>query len=231
MLGDYSPECLCVLKRAAHEHWVVNALAVIREDTNLRLRIRHRAKFGELLSFKTNGNCTDWVNIRVTALTSKRSYLLNNTGGVGNRAGVCHCVNSGEATHRRSLRAGQNGFALFEAWLTKVSVQVDEAGHSDETAAVNSFDARETRAHRDDLVVLDLNVSRSPVSEVHVFEYEAVRHLRPFRLKVVSKERPFELRRRLRPARELLTEVNLPKWRRFQGHGSLAPGALGTPMA
>jgi hypothetical protein len=118
----------------------VNALSVIREDANLSLRVRHRAKFSELLAFKPNSYRTNRVDICVARFTTEGRDLLDDSGGVSDRAGVCHGVNRGKSAHSSCLSSGQNRFALFKPRLTQVGVQIYEARERNQSGAVDDFD-------------------------------------------------------------------------------------------
>ncbi len=131
MLGDDAVERLHVLQGAAHDHRVVDALAVVGEDLHSGGRIVHGAELGELLALQADGDGADGLHVAVAGLLAEPPDLLDDTGGVGDREGVGHGVHGGEAADRRGLGAGQDGLGVLAAGLAQVGVEVDEAGQQD----------------------------------------------------------------------------------------------------
>ena len=58
----------------------------------------------------------------------RRQHLLDDAGGVGDRVGVGHREDRGEAAEGGGGRAGRDGLGVLAAGLAQVGVQVDEAG-------------------------------------------------------------------------------------------------------
>ena len=70
-----------------------------------------------------------------------RVHLFDDAGVVGDRGGVGHGVHRGEAADRGRPGAAQHGFAVFEARLTQVGVQVDQAGEREQAVGVDDAGA------------------------------------------------------------------------------------------
>ena len=56
MLGNHTVKSLYIFKGTAHNRRIVNAHAIIREHSNLRLRGRHRTNVREEFTFQPNGH-------------------------------------------------------------------------------------------------------------------------------------------------------------------------------
>lgn len=131
VLRDDAVEGLHVLQRTAHDHRVVDALAVVGEDFHSGGRIVHGAELGELLALQADSDGADRLHVAVAGLLAEPPDLLDDTGGVGDREGVGHGMHGGEATDGRRLRPGEDGLGVLAAGLAQVGVEVDQAGQQD----------------------------------------------------------------------------------------------------
>jgi hypothetical protein len=109
VLGDNSVEGLHVLQRAAHDHRVVDAFAVVGEDRHSGGRVVHRTELGELLALQADGDGADGLHVAVAGLAAEPPDLLDDPGGVGNREGVGHGVDGGESADGGGPGTGENG--------------------------------------------------------------------------------------------------------------------------
>ena len=139
VLGDDAVERLDVLQRASHQDRVADALAVVGEDPHPGGGVCHRAQLGELLALEADGDGADGVDVAVAGLPAQPPDLLDDARGVGDRLGVGHRVDGGEAAHRGGLGAGLDGLGVLATGLAQVGVQVDEAGEGHETGAVDDL--------------------------------------------------------------------------------------------
>lgn len=80
VLGDDAVERLHVLQGAAHDHRVVDALAVVGEDPDVRRRFVHRAQFGEVLALQADGDGADGLHVAVAGLLAEPPDLLDHAG-------------------------------------------------------------------------------------------------------------------------------------------------------
>ena len=94
MLGDHTVKSLYIFKGTAHNRRIVNAHAIIREHTNLRLRGRHRTNVREEFAFQPNGHRADGLHTAPTGLFTQPVNLLNYGCGICNGKRVCHRKNS-----------------------------------------------------------------------------------------------------------------------------------------
>ena len=131
VLGDDAVERLHVLQRAAHDHRVVDALAVVGEDPHPGGGVVHGAQLGELLALQADGDGADRLHVAVAGLPAEPPDLLDDAGGVGDREGVGHGVHGGVAAAGGGPGAGEHGLGVLAAGLAQVGVQVDEAGQQD----------------------------------------------------------------------------------------------------
>ena len=86
VLGDDAVERLDVLQRPAHQHRVADALAVVGEDPHPGGGVGHRAELGEPLAGQPDGDRADRVDVAVAGLAAQPPDLLDDAGGVGDRA-------------------------------------------------------------------------------------------------------------------------------------------------
>ena len=146
----------------------MNTQAVIAEHPNRCSARRHGAEFGQLLTLQPDGDSTHRANVHDAGFYSPTPYLLDHTGGVGNRRGVRHRVHTGEAAHRRRLRPRRDRLCVLAARFPKVGVQIHEAG-DDRAAGCIEFEldalSRQSiatglirRRHRRDDTVIDDDV-------------------------------------------------------------------------
>ena len=131
VLGDDAVERLHVLQRAAHDHRVVDALAVVGEDPDAGGGVVHRAQLGELLALQADGDGADRLHVAVAGLPAEPPDLLDDAGGVGDREGVGHGVDGGVAAEGGGAGAGEDGLGVLAAGLAQVGVEVDQAGQQD----------------------------------------------------------------------------------------------------
>lgn len=131
VLGDDTAERLHVLQGASHDHRVVDALAVVGEDLHSGGGVVHGSELGELLALQADGDGADGLHVAVAGLLAEPPDLLDDTRGVGDREGVGHGVNCGEAADGRGPGAGEHRLGVLAAGLAQVRVQVDEAGQQD----------------------------------------------------------------------------------------------------
>lgn len=131
VLGDDAAEGLHVLQGAAHDHRVVDALAVVGEDGDARGRVVHRAELGELLALQADGDGADGLHVAVAVLAAQAPDLLDDARGVGDREGVGHGEHRGVAAARGGPGAGQDGLGVLAARLAQMGVEVDQAGEQD----------------------------------------------------------------------------------------------------
>jgi hypothetical protein len=106
----------------------MDALAVVAEDTHLRLRVRHRTKLSHLLAEQSGRDSANGPNIDKPTSLAKAPHLLDDTGSVSYRVGIRHGMNAGEATKGGRARAGLDGLGILAARLAQVRMQVDETG-------------------------------------------------------------------------------------------------------
>ena len=71
VLGDDAAEGLHVLQGAAHDHGVVDALAVVGEDGDAGGRLVHGAQLGELLALQADGDGADGLDVAVAVLLAR----------------------------------------------------------------------------------------------------------------------------------------------------------------
>ncbi len=101
VLRDHAAEGLHVLQGPAHDHRVVHALAVVREDGDAGRGLVHRAQLGELLlALQADRDGADGLHVAVAVLLAEPVDLLDHTGGVGDREGVGHGEHGGVARRR-----------------------------------------------------------------------------------------------------------------------------------
>ncbi|MDF9802525.1 hypothetical protein M2436_001072 [Streptomyces sp. HB372] len=131
VLGDDAVEGLHVLQGAAHDHRVVDALAVVGEDLHPGGGVVHRAELGELLALQADGDGAHGLHVAVAGLLAEPPDLLDDAGGVGDGEGVGHGVHGGEAADGRGPGAGEDGLGVLAAGLAQMGVQVDQAGQQD----------------------------------------------------------------------------------------------------
>ena len=127
MLCDDAVKGLDVFERATHQERIVDTLAVIRKDSNVCPRIRHRPDLRECDPSESFGDRADGSHCGVAVVESQRLNLLDNPSRVLNGHGVSHREYGGESTHRRGTSARQNRLALLEPGFAQMSVQIDEA--------------------------------------------------------------------------------------------------------
>ena len=139
VLGDHAVERLDVLQRPPHQDGVADAVAVVGEDPHPGGGVGHRAELGELLPGQPDGDRTDRVDVAVAALAPEPPDLLDDAGGVGDRIGVRHRVDGGEAAHGGRLGAGEHGLGILAAGLAQVGVQVDQARQHDQPGRVDDL--------------------------------------------------------------------------------------------
>ena len=162
VLGDDAVERLDVLQRAAHEHGVVDALAVVGEDPDPRRRSRpsRRARRAARPRRPTVTAPTG-LHVAVAGLAAEPPDLLDDAGGVGDRVGVGHRVHGGEAAERGGPGAGHDGLGVLAAGLAQVGVQVDQAGQRDQPVGVDDLGAVGGQRRRRSSAITPSSSSRS----------------------------------------------------------------------
>ncbi len=131
VLGDHDVERGGVLQRPAHDHRVGDAAAVVGEHAHLGAAVRHGAELGHLGALEAHGDRADRVHVDEADLVAAAAHVLADDVAVGDRIGVGHGEDGGEAAQRCGGRAGRDGLGLLAAGLAQVRVQVDEAGQQD----------------------------------------------------------------------------------------------------
>ncbi|BFO19876.1 hypothetical protein SHKM778_62640 [Streptomyces sp. KM77-8] len=162
MLGDDAAEGLHVLQGAAHDHGVVDALAVVGEDGDAGRGLVHGAQLGELGPFQADGDGADGLHVAVAGLLAEPPDLLDHAGGVGHREGVGHGEDAGVAAARRRAGAGQDGLGVLAAGLAQMGVQVDQARQEHLAAGLDDLGAVGGQAGADpgDRFAVDQDVLR-----------------------------------------------------------------------
>ena len=128
---------------------VGDALAVVGEHPHPRGGVGHRAELGEPLAGQPDGDRADRVDVAVAGLAAEPPDLLDDAGGVGDRVGVGHRVDGGEAAQRGGPGAGLDGLGVLAARLAQVGVQVDQAGQRDQAVGVDDLGAVRRQAGAD----------------------------------------------------------------------------------
>ena len=140
MLRHDAVEGLDVLERAAHQHRVGHADAVVGEDAHARGGVGHGTQLGETLALQPDGDGADGLDVAESALSAEPPDLLDDPRGVGDRRGVRHRVHAGEPAAGCGLRAGEHRLCVLAARLAQVGVQVDETGQRHEAVGVDDRD-------------------------------------------------------------------------------------------
>ncbi len=97
VLGNHAAERFDVLQGPPHQHRVRNASAIVGEHPDPRGGVRHGAELGKLTALKADRNRADRLHVAVSRLPAEAPDLLDDAGGVGDRVGVGHRVDGGEA--------------------------------------------------------------------------------------------------------------------------------------
>jgi hypothetical protein len=139
VLGDHAVEGLDVLERPAHQHGVADAPAVVGEHPDPRRGVGHRSELGEALPRQPHGDRADRTDVAVAGLPPEPPDLLDHAGGVGDRLGVGHRVDGGEAAEGRGAGAALHGLGVLAARLAQVGVQVDQPRQGDEAVGVDDL--------------------------------------------------------------------------------------------
>ena len=84
-----------------------------------------------------DGDRADRPHVAVAGRLAEVPDLLDHTGRVGDRVGVGHRVDRGEATACGRARAGLDRLGVLAAGLAQVGVQVDQAGQGDQPVGVD----------------------------------------------------------------------------------------------
>ena len=67
-------------ERAAHEQRVGDALPVVGEHPHPGMRIRHRAKLGQLFAVQADGHRTHRMHVAVAGVAASQPDLFDDTG-------------------------------------------------------------------------------------------------------------------------------------------------------
>ena len=137
VLGHDAVERLDVFQRAAHQHGVVDADAVVGEDPDVGAGVGHGAEFGELLPREADGDGADRADVHPAGGAAQGEDLFDDAGGVRHRGAVGHRVHGGVAAQGRGAGAGLDRFGVFAAGFAQVGVDVHHAGQGDESGGLN----------------------------------------------------------------------------------------------
>ena len=165
VLGYDPVERAEIFQRPAHEHRVVDAMAVVGEDPHPGSGLGHRAELSELLAAQPHGDRPDRVDIAVARILAEPPDLLDDAGDVGDRFSVGHRVHGGEPAQRGGKRAGLDGFRVLPARLPQVGVQVDKPGQGDQPTGVERLGAH--RLVLDNDPVVDVQICRLIAKRPH----------------------------------------------------------------
>jgi hypothetical protein len=149
VLGDDAVEGLDVLQRAAHQHGIAHAPAVVGEHPDRGGGVGHRAELGQPLAGQADGDRADRADVAVAGLPAQPPDLLDHAGRVGDGVGVGHRVHGGEAAEGGRPGAGLHRLGVLTARLAQVRVEVDEAREGDEPLGLDDLAATADRARRD----------------------------------------------------------------------------------
>jgi hypothetical protein len=171
VLGHDTVEGLDVLQCASHEHRVGDAYAVVGEHPDPCRRVRHRAELGQALTCQSDRDRSDRSDVDVAGSLPEVEHLLDDTGRVGDRVGVGHRVDRGEATECSGAGAGRHGLGVLAAGLTQVGVQVDQAGQGDEPVGVDGHRILGRRTGVGDHPVLEDQVLRLTAEDTSALDH------------------------------------------------------------
>ena len=162
VLGDDPAEGLHVLQGPAHDHGVVDALAVVGEHGDAGGRLVHGAELGELPALQADGDRADGLHVAVAVLLPEPVDLLDHAGGVGDGEGVRHGEDGRVAAGGRGARAGQHGLGVLAARLAQMRVQVDQARQQHLAVGLDDLGAlgAQADAHLGDRGTVDQDVLR-----------------------------------------------------------------------
>src|SRR5215469_8471233 len=141
VLRNHAAERLDVLQCPTHQHRVRHAAAIVREDPDPGRRVRHGAELGKLTALKADRDRADRLYVAVARLPAEAPDLLDDACSVGDRVGIGHRVDGGEAAERGRLGAGPHGLSVLPARLAQVRVQVHEAGQRNQAGGVQDLRA------------------------------------------------------------------------------------------
>jgi hypothetical protein len=137
MLGHHAVERFDVLQGAPHQHGIRDALTVIGEDPNPSSGLSHRPEFGELAATESHRDGTNRVDIAKASAPPQVPHLLYDTSGVGDRVGVGHRMDRGEATNSRGRRSGGNSLGVLAAGFSQMRMQIDQAWECNEPEGID----------------------------------------------------------------------------------------------
>ena len=139
VLRNHAVEGTNVFECPAHQNRVENAHAVVGEHTDVGAGVCHRTEFREALASKALSYCADRANFSPAGLLPQLTYRLDNASGVCDRHRVCHRVDRNEAAGRGGLGSGLDGFGVFTARFTQVSVRVNQARKGDQALGIDDL--------------------------------------------------------------------------------------------
>ncbi len=137
VLGHDAVERLDVFERAAHQHRIVDADAVVGEHPHVGAGVGHGAELGELLPREADGDCSHRADVHPAGGPAKGEDLLHDAGGVRHRGAVGHGVHGRVAAQGGGAGAGFDGFGVFAARFAQVGVDVHHARERDEARGVD----------------------------------------------------------------------------------------------
>ena len=138
MLGDGASKRLDVVQRPTHETGVVDALAVVGEHPDPGTGAGHQPELGELDASQALGDGADRLHVDQPGRPAEVEHPLSRLSRVGHRRGVGHRKDRSETTRGRSGRAARDGLGVLATGLTKVGMEVDQAGQQDEPGCVDN---------------------------------------------------------------------------------------------
>ena len=127
VLGDHAVEGLHVLERAAHEHRVGHAVAVVGEHPHSAGRVGHRAEFGEPLALEPDRDGADGRR-RIAGLRGRAARPARRRRRCRRRGRCSAIAYTAVKPPRRRPGTGLDGLGVLPAGLAQMGVEVDQAG-------------------------------------------------------------------------------------------------------
>ena len=123
----------------------------------------HIAHLGQSLAFQAFGAGAGHMHAAFAKVSCSRPDVFDYHCVVGDRIGVRHAANIGEAAMRCSARACLDVFFIFKAGIAEVNMNVNQTREADLTTQIADFVVclrRKVLPHFRDASVLDQNVTR-----------------------------------------------------------------------